>query len=127
MGFKMSSRGNFENTERFCKGIKQKKYLNALEPYAKQCVEALRQATPKDTGETAMSWWYEISSDKGNYKITLHNDKVTKTNIPIVILLTVGHATGNGGYVQGIEFIEPTLKPIFDKIADTAWKNVQDL
>lgn len=97
--------------------------MKILDKYGQAGVNALSAATPIDSGATASSWYYEITESKGNYTITWSNSNVAD-GVPIVILIQYGHATKNGGYVQGIDFINPTLKPMFKKIADDAWMEV---
>lgn len=86
---------------------------------------ALAAATPSDTGETASSWGYEILNEKGRVYIFWTNTNVNN-GVPIALLLQLGHGTGTGGYVQGRDYINPALKPIFDKIAEAAWKAVTE-
>jgi hypothetical protein len=86
-------------------------------------VEALREYTPKDTGETADSWSYEIE----NWKIIWTNTKILTNGTPLAILIQYGHGTRGNGYVQGVDYINPALKEIFDMISDGCWKEVQDL
>lgn len=95
-----------------------------LEKYAQEGVSALSQSTPELTGLTAASWAYEVSVDKEYYSITWTNDNLVD-GIPVAILLQYGHMTGTGGYVQGYDYINPSLQPIFDKIADDVWKEVK--
>lgn len=117
------SRGNFDNTERFLRkphGAEIKKILDSL---GKQGVAALVGATPVDSGITASSWGYEVISSRGEWSIAWTNSEVV-AGTPLVILLQYGHGTGTGGYVQGRDFINPAIVPIFDKISETAWKVV---
>ena len=86
-------------------------------------MEALARATPKDTGKTADSWDYEITEQKGRLKITWTNSNLND-GVSIAVLLQYGHATRNGGWVEGIDYINPAIRPIFDKIAKEAWKEV---
>ena len=116
-------RGNFNNTEKFLKQATRTDYLRILEKYAKEGVAALALATPKDSGETANSWSYKISSSRGAYTISWANSNVVN-GVPIAILIQYGHATGNGGYVEGQDYMNPALKPIFDNLANEAWKEV---
>lgn len=96
-----------------------------LEKYGRKGVEALREATPKDTGKTADSWTYEIEEDgHGTMKIVWSNTNIIDGWVPVAILLQYGHATGNGGYVQGVDYINPAIKSIFDQMASDAWKEV---
>ena len=96
-----------------------------LEKYGRKGVEALREATPKDTGKTADSWTYEIEEDaNGTMKIVWSNTNVVDGWAPVAILLQYGHATGNGGYVQGVDYINPAIRSIFNQMASDAWKEV---
>jgi len=121
---RFESRGSFSNTEKFLKKASRLDHiLRALERYAKQGVVALESATPVDTSLTSGSWDYEILNESGSYSIIWTNSNVVD-GTPVVILLQYGHGTGTGGWVQGRDFINPALKPIFDKIADEVWKEV---
>lgn len=116
------NKGNFNKTFAFLKR-NRKIHLSDLEKYGEQGVEALRQATPKDTGFTADSWYYEIVESDGRIAIQWLNRNVVEY-VNIAVILQYGHATGTGGYVQGTDYINPALKPIFDKIAKGAWEEV---
>jgi len=118
--------GNFNNTEKFFAGSRNVKVRNVLETYARQGVSALARATPKDTGLTSDSWGYEISVTRTGYSITWTNSNIVN-GVPIVILLQYGHGTRNGGYVEGRNFINPAIKPVFDDIAENLWKEVINL
>ena len=120
---KFVHKGSFKNTEAFLNRNKKMDVYKILTSYAEQGVEALRENTPKDSGETADSWSYEIVESSRGYRIYWRNSHVNK-GIPIAILIQYGHGTGTGGYVQGRDFINPAIQPIFDKIADEAWKEV---
>lgn len=119
-------KGNFNKLENFlAKAVHVKPVVRRiLEKYGKKGVEALREATPKDTGLTSESWTYEIVEEKGALKIVWRNTNVANGWVPVAILLQYGHATGNGGYVQGIDYINPAIKSIFTNMADEAWKEV---
>jgi hypothetical protein len=97
--------------------------MHVLKKYGEEGVKALRDATPKDSGETADSWGYEITKDGRGYVITWTNSKKNK-GVPIAIILQYGHGTGTGGYVEGRDYINPATRPIFDAIAEEAWKEV---
>jgi len=118
--------GNFNNTERFLNGAKKLDIKRILESYAKEGVRALASATPVDSGLTASSWDYKIDISKGSYSISWTNSNVVD-GVPIAIILQYGHGTGTGGYVQGRDYINPALKPIFDKLADSVWREVSNL
>lgn len=115
----------WKKTERFFHRTLRKKYMEILEVYGQQGVEALRAATPVDSGETANSWGYEIERGEGITKLRFTNSNV-KNGINIVILLVHGHATRNGGYVEGNDFVTPALRPIFEDMADAIWNDITE-
>lgn len=119
-------RGNFNNTERFLKGAKRLPIEKILDRFGKEGVRALASATPVDSGLTANSWGYEITVSQGSYSIAWTNSHVVD-GVPIAIILQYGHGTGTGGYVQGRDYINPTIKPIFDMIANAIWQEVVNL
>ena len=121
---KISSSGSFKNSYKFLRFLFNKQHLKRIEEYAQKGVDALRSATPVDTGKTAASWGYEIKESNNNLTITWTNSNKSKDGTPIVLLLQYGHGTGWGSYVKGRDFINPALKPIFDEIADNIWKEV---
>ena len=118
--------GDFKNTEKFFMGVSKRLYLAHLEKYAKKGLEALQNATPVDTGKTRDSWGYEIFFSNHGISITWTNSNVVD-DVPIAIILQYGHATGNGGYVQGRDYINPALQPVFDEMAEDIWKEVKSL
>ena len=115
--------GKFTSTNKFLANLKNLKFNNILEKYGKIGVSALRAATPTDTGKTADAWNYEIVQNGSTISLQFTNDNLSD-GIPIIVLLHYGHATKNGGWVEGTDFINPALKPLFDKIAKDAWKEV---
>lgn len=119
---KVTVGGSFKKTETFLQRCKKLKY-SSLDKYGKEGVQALMAATPKDTGLTAASWYYEIERTDSTVSIVWKNSNIVD-NTPIAVILQYGHATRNGGYVQGTPYINSALRPIFDKIADDAWKEV---
>ncbi len=121
--FAFKHRGNFSKTERFLNRISGAKYLNILERYGRQGVEALRAATPIDSGKTADSWDFEIERGKDKTTISWVNTNVNQ-NVNIAVILQFGHGTGTGGYVAGRDYINPAMRPVFDSIAEQAWKEV---
>lgn len=123
MVIKFKHRGNFDNTERFFKRAQKMDFFRNLEKYAQEGVAALSSATPVDSGLTAASWDYEIVKKKGSVSIYWTNSNIN-AGVPIAVILQYGHGTNNGGYVQGRDYINPAIRPIFDKIADNAWKEV---
>ena len=117
-------KGDFKNLSSFLEKTKEKLNLGLLDKYGREGVAALQAATPKDTGKTSESWYYKIERKNGSVSLTFHNSNQNK-GVPIAIILQYGHATGNGGYVEGVDYINPALHPIFDKIAEEAWKEVK--
>lgn len=123
---KLFSRGNFNRTEKFLKKSMGDDYITVLSKYGQRGVEALSAATPKKTGKTASSWRYEIRQEGSSLSVIWSNSNVNK-NVNIAIILQYGHGTGWGGYVQGRDYINPALRPIFDELADIAWKEVTSI
>ena len=121
---RLTSQGSFSNTENFITKAKKSLAKLNLWYYGKKGVEALRLATPKDTGLTAESWYYEIREQPGIIKITWNNSNKPSNNRPIAVLIYYGHATKSGAYVEGRDFINPAMQPIFDKMADQIWREV---
>lgn len=119
-------RGDFKNTERFFKKVPNVNYKKILESYGQAGVRALAQATPSDTGRTADQWKYSYTISKGYISIFWTN-KNAPNGVPIAILIQYGHGTRNGGYVKGRDYINPALKPIFDSMAEQAWKEITNL
>lgn len=117
------SSGSFDNTEAFLKKMQEQQLFNTLESHAKQGVDALRNATPTETGLAAMSWGYEIKKSRSGFEIIWTNSDV-ESGFPVAIMLQYGYATGTGGYVQGRDYINPAMKPIFDRILEDVWKAV---
>lgn len=118
-------KGNFTKTTNFLDFIKKQKFLMSLDKYGQKGVDALRNATPVDSGTTANSWGYRIEKSGSGATITWTNSNINK-GVPIAIILDVGHGTGNGGYVKGRHYISPAIQPIFDEIAENAWKEVSN-
>ena len=119
----IESKGSFKKTESFLASLSKQSIPRTLEKYARQGVSALESSTPEESGLTATSWDYEITSSRGSYSIVWTNDNIVD-GVPVAILLQYGHGTGTGGYVQGKDFINPAIKPIFDQIAQDVWKAV---
>ena len=118
-----SSSGSFQKTESFLKKMSKPNIRSVLDGYGRQGVAALASAAPSETGLTAHSWTYDIEESGGTWTIVWSNTHVVNGNV-IAILLQYGHGTGTGGYVQGRDYINPAIRPIFDKIADSVWKVV---
>ncbi len=118
-----TQKGSFNKTERYLRRLSAPKRLEILERYATQGVNALSNATPMDSSETANSWSYSIVQRPGYYSIRFHNSHVVD-GIPVAILIQYGHGTGTGGYVQGRDYINPAVRPIFEEMANKAWEEV---
>lgn len=120
-----SHKGDFKQTVAFLNRVSDSSYIeDVLNKYGKKGVNALKSATPKDTGETSESWTYEIRTQKnGNCSIVWSNTN-TVDGVPVVILLQYGHATKSGAYIEGKDFINPAIQPIFDEIVEDVWKEV---
>ena len=119
-------RGDFSKLTNFMERAKEAVHLGNFDKYGQEGVAALASATPVDTGQTANSWHYKIEQKNGSVSIGFYNTNIQK-GVPIAIILQYGHATRNGGWVQGRDYINPAIQPIFDKIADTAWREVTKL
>ena len=116
-------KGNFSKVTRFLERAKEAIRLGHLDKYGREGVAALAAATPIDSGLTANSWYYEIVNRNESAKITFYNSNI-QNGVPIAIILQYGHGTRNGGWVQGRDYINPAIQPIFDKIAKEAWEEV---
>ena len=123
MRVKFEVSGGFTKTERFLNRMKRREYLNVLDEFGREGVQALRNATPVESGLTAESWDYEIKRTRDYIEIIWTNSNINN-GVPIAIILQYGHGTGTGGYVQGRDYINPAIQPIFDTIAEKAWKVV---
>ena len=119
-------KGDFSKLTRYLERVKEVARLSILDKYGREGVAALSSATPVDSGETANSWFYEIEHSDGSATITFNNSHINK-GVPIAIILQYGHGTGTGGWVEGRDYINPAIQPIFDKIVDAAWKEVTKL
>ena len=119
-------KGDFSKLTRFLEKAKETVKIGDLDRYGREGVAALSSATPVDSGLTAKSWYYEIKQGRESVSISFHNSNI-QNGVPIAIILQYGHGTGTGGWVQGRDYINPAIQPIFDKIADNAWKEVTKL
>lgn len=115
--------GNFDKTEKFLKKMSKGDIFKSLDRYGQKGVSALAAATPRDSGKTASSWSYEVQMGSGSYSIIWSNNNTNK-GVNIAVILQYGHGTRNGGFVQGRDYINPAMRPIFDQIAEEAWKEV---
>ena len=119
-------KGNFAKLTRFLEKAKEAVHLGDLDKYGRAGVAALASATPVDSGKTASSWYYRITNSNGSVTISFHNSNI-QNGVPIAIILQYGHGTGTGGWVEGRDYINPAIQPIFDQIANDAWKEVERL
>lgn len=122
---KLTTRGTFKRSENFLKRMLKLDIRDILNRYGEQGVEALRQATPKRTGLTSESWSYEVHIYRGGASLEFLNSNYND-GVPIALILQYGHATGWGGYVQGIDYINPALRSVFDNIQTQVWEEVQN-
>ena len=120
---KITSKGDFNKTMKFLKGIKSSDYTKILDKYGKIGVSKLSAATPVDSGSTANSWHYRIENGRGGAKVVWYNTNVNR-GVSIAMILQYGHGTGTGGYVRGRDYINPAMRPVFDELANAAWKEV---
>lgn len=117
--------GDFKKMDKFLKKMSNSEWLKFLSVYGRRGVEALASATPKESGKTADSWGYEISINSGGFKIIWTNDNENK-GVNIAVILQFGHGTGTGGWVEGRDYINPSIQPIFDEILKSAWEEVRN-
>lgn len=116
-------KGNFNKIEDFFKKSVNKNYIRILEKYGREGVLVLASATPIDSGETAKCWNYKITNQPGRIRLTWTNSNIVD-DVPIAIIIQYGHGTGNGGYIQGRDYINPAIRPIFDIITNDIWREV---
>ena len=116
-------KGDFSKLTHFLERAKESVRIGDLDKYGREGVAALSSATPIDSGETANSWSYEITNKDGSATITFKNSNI-QNGVPIAIILQYGHGTRNGGWVQGRDYINPAIQPVFDEIVDKAWREV---
>lgn len=119
-------KGDFSRTTKFLEKAKHLVNASIFDKYGRAGVAALQSATPVDTGKTAASWYYEVENKKGSTSINFYNKNI-QNGVPIAIILQYGHGTGTGGWVEGRDYINPAIQPIFDKIAEDVWKEVTKL
>ena len=119
-------KGDFSNLNRFFEKAKNVIKIGELDKYGREGVAALASATPVDSGLTADSWYYEVEHQNGKASINFYNSNLNE-GVPIAIILQYGHGTRNGGFVEGIDYINPAIRPIFEKIANDAWREVTKL
>ena len=119
-------KGDFSKLTRYLERVKEVIRRGDLDKYGRAGVAALASATPIDTGLTASSWYYKVEHSNGSAVISFHNSNI-QNGVPIAIILQYGHGTGTGGWVEGRDYINPAIRPIFDAIANDAWREVTRL
>ena len=120
---RFNQNGNWSKTTKFLNKASSGRITDILKRYGEEGVALLRKNTPVDTGKTAGSWYYDISTTKSGMTLSFHNSNVVD-GVPIAIILQYGHATNNGGYAIGVDYINPVLKPIFNDMANRVWEEV---
>lgn len=119
-------KGDYSKATRYFERLKEVARLGILDKYGRAGVDALSSATPVESGKTASSWGYEVEHSAGSAKIVFTNSNINK-GVPIAIILQYGHGTGTGGYVQGRDYINPAIQPVFDKIVEDVWREVTEI
>lgn len=119
-----TSKGNFNNLKKFLIRMRQRQAYDHLEQYGERGVEALRAATPKDSGETANSWEYKIEKGSDETTISWNNTNVQNGYFNVALGLQYGHGTGTGGWVEGQDYINPAMKAVFDDAEETVWNEI---
>lgn len=120
---KVTSKGDYSKATKYLAGLKKPISYDKMRKYAQEGIVALASVTPVDSGKTRDSWYYTIAETDGHASIEFHNDNINDY-VNIAIILQYGHATRNGGWVEGRDYINPAIQPIFDKIANKAWEEV---
>lgn len=121
----LSSDGSFDNTERWLRSLQKLNISQIVQREAQRGVDALARATPKDSGRAASSWSYDIVKASGSVSIEWKNSDI-ENGYPVALMIQYGHGTGTGGWIQGRDYINPAMRPIFDQIAQTVWKAVTE-
>lgn len=121
----VKSKGNFERLSKYLQQASKGVRRDILERFGEEGVQALESTTPVDTGMTSKSWYYKVEETNGSYTLSFHNSNI-QNGVPIAIILQYGHGTATGGYVAGRDYINPALRPVFDRLAEEAWKEVAD-
>ena len=128
MAITFKSKGDFSKLTSWLERAKEGIHIGKLDKYGQAGVAALAEATPKNSGLTAASWYYEITNENGRAIISFNNSNLVgipgRYEVPLAIILQYGHATKNGHWVEGIDYVNPAIRPIFEAIADNAWKEV---
>ena len=123
---RITQKGDYSKAAKYLRDLKKTARMKILHQYGRKGVAALAAATPVDSGETANSWYYKIEESRTSSVISFHNSHINK-GVPIAIILQYGHGTGTGGWVQGRDYINPAIQPIFNEIADAVWREVTKL
>lgn len=126
MQISFESKGDFEKTRAWLNKVSNGDPFKLLQQYADEGTQALRSATPVRTGLTASSWYSTVEYDKNHAAVYWHNSNVNR-GVNIAVIIQMGHGTGTGGYVQGIDYINPAMRPVFESLADKIWKAVIDV
>ena len=121
----MSEKGDFKKTFKFLKAMQEKKFLSNLNKYGERGVQLLSENTTRDTGLTASSWYYKIEDDGETLTLTWYNSNIKKDYFNVALMLQYGHATKNGGWIEGIDYINPALTPLFDEMEKDIWEEVK--
>ena len=119
-------KGDFRKFTRYLEQVKEAARVGILDKYGAEGVKALSAATPVDSGKTASSWYYEIHRSSNSVRLEFLNSHIND-GVPIAIILQLGHGTNNGGWVEGRDYINPAIQPIFDRILENAWREVTSL
>lgn len=123
---KFRQKGDFSKVTKYFEGLKEATRFKILDKYGRDGVAALASATPVDSGLTANSWFYTVETKNGRASISFHNSNI-QNGVPIAIILQYGHGTRNGGWVEGRDYINPAIQPVFDRIVEHAWREVTKL
>ena len=123
----VKKKGDFKILENYLQKMRDRKLDRVLNKYGQMGVDALAAATPKKTGTTAASWSYEIKEEGGNLVLSWTNSNVSKGWFNVALMIQMGHGTRNGGYVAGIDYINPALKPVFETFAQEMWREVTSI
>lgn len=119
-------KGDFSKFTKYLERAKEVAKVGILDKYGREGVAALASATPVETGKTAASWYYDVENKNGRATISFFNSNI-QNGVPIAVILQYGHGTGTGGWVEGRDYINPAIRPIFDKIVESAWEEVTKL
>ena len=126
MNISFRQKGDFSKLTNYLEKVKEKARIGILDKYGREGVSALASATPIDSGETANAWYYTVERSKTSARIIFAN-RNHENGFPVAIMLQYGHGTGTGGWVEGRDYINPAIQPVFDKIAEAAWREVTTL